>query len=539
MKRGITKGVLAAVVLTLCLTCLSYQTGGTYEARDNATAMGGHLSGDLPGERAQDAAAGTPGLAYELISNNTAYRVSKGTVTSGEVRIPASYNGLPVREIGNSAFIGTRITAIYIPESVTSINAYALSSCASLASITVDPDNPNYTSERGILYDKAKTNLIQVPRGISGDITIPAGVRAIGSGAIENCARIIGIAIPASVTVIGGYVRVTDTGTTTVTATSLFKGCTSLASITVDPNNPSYTSEGGILYNKAKTWLVRAPEGMSGTVTIPAGVTNIRESAFWDCTRLTSITIPEGVRSFGEYTFYGCTSLTSIHIPASLTTICAGYGVSNKNPFTRCTNLASITVNPNNPDYSTEGGILYNKSKTTLVIAPPAGISGNVTIPASVRSLESGAFSYCASLTSIVIPEGVRTIGYSVFNQCTKLASITIPASVTSIGNYAFMDCTSLISITIPAGVTSIGSSAFYNCTSLTSVTIHEGVTSIESVAFGSCTSLTSITIPSSVTSIGNSAFNGCTNLRTVTVSRKTTIGTYAFPSTAQITYSD
>jgi len=485
-------------------------------------------------------ASGTSGLAYELINNGTAYRVSKGTVTSGEVRIPDSYNGLPVREIGNNAFLSTRITSIYIPASVTSFDAKSVfNNCARLNSITVAPDNPNYASEGGILYDKAKINLILAPQDISGNIVIPEGVRAIGSNAISICAKITGITIPASVRVIGGYTRVTDTGTTTVTSKNLFDRCTSLASITVDPNNPYYTSESGILYDKAKAWLIRAPEGISGTFTIPAGVTNISQNAFSSCTRLTGITIPEGVGSFGEYAFYLCTSLTSIHIPASVRTICAGYNISNKNPFTGCTSLASITVAPNNPNYSTEGGILYNKSKTTLEIAPPAGISGNVTIPASVRSLESGAFYGCASLTSIVIPEGVRTIGYSVFNQCTRLASITIPASVTSIGNYAFENCTSLIRIIIPAGVTSIGSSAFYNCTSLTSVTIHEGVTSIGSSAFAVCTSLTSITIPSSVTSIEGYAFSRCSNLRTVTVSRKTTIGTGAFPDTARITYSD
>ena len=117
-------------------------------------------------------------------------------------------------------------------------------------------------------------------------------------------------------------------------------------------------------------------------------------------------------------------------------------------------------------------------------------------------------------------------------------ANVTIPEGVTSIGEAAFSG-SSLTSITIPSSVTSIGNNAFINCTSLTSVTIQSGVTSIGNNAFLNCTSLTSITIPSSVTSIGQMAFASCRSLTSVTVSRRTAIGSYAFPSTARITYSD
>ena len=78
--------------------------------------------------------------------------------------------------------------------------------------------------------------------------------------------------------------------------------------------------------------------------------------------------------------------------------------------------------------------------------------------------IESDAFSYCHSLSSITIPEGVTSIGRNAFYYCHSLSSITIPEGVTSIGNYAFYSCYSLSSITIPEGVTSIGNYAFQNC---------------------------------------------------------------------------
>ena len=157
----------------------------------------------------------------------------------------------------------------------------------------------------------------------------------------------------------------------------------------------------------------------------------------------------------------------------------------------------------------------------------------SVTIPYSVTRIGGSAFSDCTSLTSIHIPDSVFSIGGRAFFGCTSLTSITIPEDVTRIDDYAFKSCTSLTSITIPEGVTYIGWDAFSGCTSLTSITIPEGVTSIDNYAFSDCTSLTSITIPESVTSIGESAFESCTSLTSIHIPEGvTSIGGWAFRGT-------
>ena len=163
-------------------------------------------------------------------------------------------------------------------------------------------------------------------------------------------------------------------------------------------------------------------------VEIGDEVTSIGQTAFNDCTSLTSITIPNSVTSIGNGAFDGCTSLTSIYIPNSVTSI-------GEYAFAECGSLTSIDI------------------------------------PSGLTSIGQGAFTSCGSLTSITIPNSITSIADETFDYCTSLSSVTIPNSVTSIGSFAFRNCTSLTSITIPSGVTSIGRTAFNGCSGLSSVT--------------------------------------------------------------------
>jgi len=107
-------------------------------------------------------------------------------------------------------------------------------------------------------------------------------------------------------------------------------------------------------------------------------------------------------------------------------------------------------VDAGNPNFSSEGGILYNKDKTTLR-AVPAGLS-SVTIPSSVTSIGNWAFGGCRNLTSVTIPAGVTFIGGNAFRACAGLISVTISSSVTKIEWEAFNECSVLTSVTFEAG---------------------------------------------------------------------------------------
>jgi len=206
---------------------------------------------------------GTDRFTFEA-ADMTAYRVRKGTVTTGAVIIPAYYRPdgistfLPVTEIGSAsdtgsssgAFSSTNITNVIIPETVTAIRINAFVNCTNLASTI-----------------------------------IPANVTSIGSFA--------------------------------------FSGCSKLTNIAVNNSNPNYASEGGILYNKAKTMLIAYPSA-KGSITIPDSVTSIGSFAFTptSSSSLTSVTFAIGSAissdDFGSFAFppdyYGSDNLRTAYL---------------------------------------------------------------------------------------------------------------------------------------------------------------------------------------------------------------------------------
>ncbi|MCL2230251.1 MAG: leucine-rich repeat domain-containing protein [Treponema sp.] len=494
-------------------------------------------SGSITSSPTDAITAHTPGLAYTLINNNTAYSVSKGTATSTVVIIPSVHNGLPVVAITDSGFTSySNMTGVIIPNGVTGIGNYAFFQCNNLTSVLIPAGVTNIgnfafdgcislntiyyggassANWTGIAIGSSNTSFLNANRYYYSEVfpelninfrwrfvgglpkiwmTLGLDFTLINNGteySVSNYSETDSeVVIPSvhegkPVTRIESFynyniIKIAIPDSVTIIEESAFSSYEGLTSIIVDQNNTMYTSHNGALYNKSLTRLIVVPRGISGSFTIPNSVTSIGYYAFNGCWNLTSITIPSSLTSIDEYAFYYF--------------------------FYGSTNL-SITWDYN-PALKADD-FLYYSIRHLLKI---------VNISSAVTSIGDEAFFGCTGLTSITIPNSVTSIGSSAFFGCTGLTSITIPNSVTSIGSSAFLGCTGLTSITIPNSVTSIGSDAFAGCTGLTSITIPNSVTSIGDYAFYGCTSLTSITIPNSVTSIDLQAFNGCTNLTSVTI---------------------
>ena len=355
----------------------------------------------------------------------------------------------------------------------------------------------------------------------SGEVVIPKtiegyAVKKISDRAFQNCTGITSVVIPDGVMIIGEFV---------------FSGCTSLAEIVI-PDSVTGIGE----------WAFSGCTSLA-EITIPDSVTSIGVYAFSDCTSLTEIVIPDSVTSIGVCAFSGCTSLSKVDLPKNLTGIYSGVfsGCTSLteitipdsvtsiggSAFSGCTSLAEITVSPNNKNYSSVAGVLFNKDVSELIVYPKGNGRSAYTVPDGVTSIGGSAFSGCTSLAEIVIPDSVTSIGDSAFSGCTSLAEIVIPDSVTSIGVFAFSGCTSLSKVDLPKTLTTIEAGTFRDCTSLKEIVIPDSVTEIRSKweyngcygAFSNCTSLESITIGRGVESLGDEWIASCRRLENITVS--------------------
>lgn len=121
-----------------------------------------------------------------------------------------------------------------------------------------------------------------------------------------------------------------------------------------------------------------------------------------------------------------------------------------------------------------------------------------VSLPASLRSIGSGAFSGC-SLTEMTIPEGVTEIGDYAFLRCESLVSVTIPASLTVLGKGVFSCCSALAAVNFNgSGVTSLPESTFEGCVSMTRIDFSSlaACTEIGPWSLAHMSGLTAITLP-------------------------------------------
>lgn len=231
------------------------------------------------------------------------------------------------------------------------------------------------------------------------------------------------------------------------------------------------------------------------------------------------------VTSIYTTAFINCTKVTRIYIPNSITKIESG-------AFPNVTKLEGIYVDDENQNYCSDNGVLFNKDKTELIIAPrtlteyiiPSSVKqignsafngcknlGGVTIGDNVTSIGGSAFYECESLISISIPNSVKTIGGGAFYRCTNLKYVEFGDSVTELGEYAFNYCYALETVTLPDSVTNINRA--FNCTGLTSIDLGQGVKSLKYRAFWGNSKLASVTFGSNFISVGSSAFEGCESL--------------------------
>ena len=221
-------------------------------------------------------------------------------------------------------------------------------------------------------------------------------------------------------------------------------------------------------------------------VTIPEAAW-IGEGAFAGCRNLKIIHIPENVKKIDKYAFQGCTALTDIVFPPHLEEICDGVlsgceSLKNivipdsvivlDNAFAQCNSLKtikipssvrtinsgggldcckkleSINVSPQNKNYTSIDGVLYDKAMERIVAFPQ-----NAPIKDYVIPIKSRYFGYtffeCYKLERIVLPESVRSVGNFISNRCERLREVVLPESLQKIDRELFYCCPNLKNIVL------------------------------------------------------------------------------------------
>lgn len=381
-------------------------------------------------------------------------------------------NELTSISLQSSAFQGSKLVALIIPEIVVSCGSGVCSSLATLEEVIWE-------------------STINIPSSFASSCSIlkkfictHEGITEIGSNAFNLCYKLSEIQFPTTLQKIGA---------------GAFSGCYDLTSF---PFPEGLTEIGtGAFYNSGLTSLELPKSLVSigqnafyytdiASLILGENLEELSSSAFQSCSSLQHVEIKsQKLKIIGSNAFKGCTVLTDIVLPDGLVTIGAS-------AFYECTGLSTI----------------LNSSLEKK-------------LPKNLETIGDQAF-YKVPLKEIIFPESVKTIGGSAFSM-TQLTTIEVPKTVISLGGGAFSS-TPLINATV--GVESLSNSLFNGCKSLREVVAMENIffTAVGNYCFSNCSALETIEL-SKVTSVGMYAFQECQVLKELNLSSVEQIGDSAF----------
>lgn len=360
----------------------------------------------------------------------------------------------------------SNLKSVYISKSVRYISdEYVFEECNNLVSIEVDSENERYSSQDGVLYNKEKTTLIAAPGKIE-ECNVPSTVKTIGNYAFSQCKNLKKVILPEGLENINNY---------------SFDGCSLLSEI----NLPSTLKNIG--------YFAFATTNITGEVVIPDSVESIGDGCFYGCRNISKIIIGTSLKllditTSGYYPFYGCSSLKEIEVKVdnkyfssqdgilyskdktTLELLPEGFvandfsimsGVKNvlklsgnltgtlyiPSSVSHISSLPSginrINVDKNNLTYSSQDGILYNKDKTELIIAPQKLTINNLTLPDSLKVIDGMAFDSCKNITgTLTLNDNLETIKDRAFYGCSGISgTVVIPESVKTVEGEIFEFC--------------------------------------------------------------------------------------------------
>ncbi len=370
-------------------------------------------------------ALGADSFEYEEIGGEI--KINKYIGKENVIVIPENIDGMAVTSIGEGAFSGGGVGAVYIPDTVKSIAQGAFENCGGLTTLRLPFVGDG--GEIGFLghifgAKDADSNAVTVP--VSLDMVIVGGECAgIAEDAFRRCKALSAVVFEGETENVGEFA---------------FYECDDLVYITLD-----------------------------------RVIGEIGEYALAGCDSLYFADV-SNAQSVGDGAFYLCRSLNGLSLNLSENEYLGRLFGADSHEFNEefvPVSLRRIIVCEGN-EIIPEFAFADCKCLTEVVL------------PESLVSVGVRAFAYCRSLGRITIPDGVKTVGDDAFFGCDAMSALTLGEGLESIGMQAFFGCKSLRTVEFPSSLKSIGASAFYGCESLEAADLPENVT-VGKDAFRNC----------------------------------------------------
>lgn len=396
-------------------------------------------------------------------------------------------------------------------------------------------------------------------------ITLPFGLKHIGSSAFSNCPNIQQINIPDSVEYIDPYAfscckglhTVQLPASLTLISEELFAECDNLRNLSIPD---TVTEIGANAFSKCTEFSLTG---------LPDGIQRIGAAAFANCGRIESLALPKTLDSIGEAAFNG-TIIDKASFDGTLEKwaaiggdgcgiardkidflehICnfSGWEYDEHKHWQQCAcgktqnegehtgdgetcSVCGAALSEALGSGSIDGGLSWSLSR-----------SGVLTISGSGKMPDFSSVANAApwdkqkdKIQSAVIESGVQSISGGAFSGCTALEKVSISETVTQIDLNAFGGCTSLAAFEVAAvnkafssdgGVLFSADKELLRCPvgKAADYTVPSGTVAIAGGAFKDCAKLESLVIPDSVISIGKSAFENCAALKRITLPKSIT----------------
>lgn len=306
-----------------------------------------------------------------------------------------------------------------------------------------------------------------------------------------------------------------------ITTEAFYKFYNELESITVEEDNPIYSSDGNCLINKKNGKNSSVILGCKNSKIPENDVKRLKGHCFVNCNGLEQFVIPDNISRIGDRIFNQCTNLQVIEIGTGVVQI-------SNNAFRSCNNLKKVVIK----DPNKWAQIKFGEAKTSSPVIKSKRLEilgadeGELILQEGLTEINMGVFRNCMNFTHVHIPSSVKRIGKGAFYECAgikrvtadslapwceriydsisanpcncqegaelyidgkKAQDIVIDSNIAKVSTYSFVNCSGLETVTFSSDSIIVEKEAFFNCTDLKTVRFEKVPCQFDKKAFSKC----------------------------------------------------